>query len=425
MNNKEYLPRIIDREVDETLGVAGAICIEGCKWCGKTRTSEHHAGSAVYIGDPAGNYSNRTLAGLSPLMVLNGDTPRLIDEWQEVPPLWDAVRSEVDKRSEPGQFILTGSATPNKEGKMHSGAGRIVKMRMRPMSLYESKDSTGKISLEKICSGQSENLLTGDVDLGDLIDFVVRGGWPGNLSTKREKAGLLSKAYIRAVLDEDIEKIEKVIHDKRKMERLLKSLARNESTTASIKTLMRDMQDNEGVSVSADTISDYLDIFDKLFLLDNTPPFSSNIRSSVRIKQQEKRHLCDPSLACALLDANREKLLNDLNTFGFLFEAMCERDLRIYAESFGGKLYHYQDYNGREIDAVIELPDGNWSAIEIKLGAHQIDDAADNLNKISNAFKKEPNGKPPISKIIVCGMTNAAYLRPDGVYVAPITALKP
>ena len=425
MDNKEYLPRIIDKEVDESLDVAGALCIEGCKWCGKTRTSEHHSKSVIYIGDPAGGYSNRTLARISPLSVLNGESPRLIDEWQEVPPLWDAVRSEVDKRGEAGQFILTGSATPNKEGKIHSGAGRIVKVRMRPMSLYESKDSTGIVSLKDICSGKYENTLTGDVDLTDLIDYVVRGGWPGNLSTKREQYGMLPKSYIRAVLDEDVEKVDEVLHDKRKMERLLKSLARNESTTVSVKTLMRDMRDNEGLSVSADTIAGYLDIFDRLFLLDNIPPFSPNVRSSVRIKQQEKRHLADPSLACALLEVNRDRLLNDLNTFGFLFEAMCERDLRIYAGAFGGKLYHYQDYNGKEIDAVIELPDGNWAAIEIKLGAHQIDEAAENLNRISRSIAKEPDGKPPVSKTVVCGMTNAAYLRADGVYVVPITALGP
>ena len=423
MGKASYMPRLADAAVDNWLSVVGALCIEGCKWCGKTRTSEQHARSAIYIGDPAGNYSNRMLAQLSPQAVLTGQAPHLVDEWQEVPPLWDAVRSLVDQRGEPGQFLLTGSATPNKKGKTHSGAGRIARMRMRPMSLFESGDSTGVISLERLCRGEVEIQLTGEVQLTTLIDLVVRGGWPGNLSAPPEKAGMLPQAYIQAVLDEDIEKVQAVQHDRVKMERLLKSLARNESTTVSVKTLCRDIQDVDGASISAETIAVYLDVFQRLFLLDNLPPFSVSMRSSVRVKQQEKRHLADPSLACALLGANRERLLRDLNMFGFLFEALCERDLRLYAEAFGGKLFHYQDYRGRELDAVVEMPDGSWSAVEIKLGAHQIDEAAANLNLLAKEFAED--GHEPQSKIVICGMTNAAYRRPDGVFVTPITALGP
>lgn len=424
MEIKGYKNRVIDAKVEEYLSAAGAVCIEGCKWCGKTWTSEHHSKSAVYIGDPAGNYSNRIMAQVSPLTVLEGKTPRLIDEWQEVPPLWDAVRNVVDQRALKGQFILTGSATPNREGRMHSGAGRIVRLRMRPMSLFESGDSSGKISLFDICCGRFSNELTGEVDLSELVYLIVRGGWPGNIGAKENQASILAESYIQAVLDDDIERIETANRDRLKMKKLLRSLARNESTVVSVRTLQRDIAEKDDSKVDINTISSYLDVFERLFLFDNIQPFSSNIRSSVRVKQQEKRHFADPSLACSLLRAAPEILLNDLNTLGFLFEAMCERDLRIYTESFGGNLYHYQDYSGKEIDAVIEMPDGSWSAVEIKLGAHQIDEAAKNLLSIKNSFLAEKKSTPPSSLIVVCGMTNAAYLRPDGVYVVPLTALK-
>ncbi len=424
MEIKGYKNRVIDAKVEEYLSAAGAVCIEGCKWCGKTWTSEHHSKSAVYIGDPAGNYSNRIMAQVSPLTVLEGKTPRLIDEWQEVPPLWDAVRNVVDQRALKGQFILTGSAAPNREGKMHSGAGRIVRLRMRPMSLFESGDSSGKISLFDICCGRFSNELTGEVDLSELVYLIVRGGWPGNIGAKENQASILAESYIQAVLDDDIERIETANRDRLKMKKLLRSLARNESTVVSVRTLQRDIAEKDDSKVDINTISSYLDVFERLFLFDNIQPFSSNIRSSVRVKQQEKRHFADPSLACSLLRAAPEILLNDLNTLGFLFEAMCERDLRIYAESFGGNLYHYQDYSGKEIDAVIEMPDGSWSAVEIKLGAHQIDEAAKNLLSIKNSFLADKKSTPPSSLIVVCGMTNAAYLRPDGVYVVPLTALK-
>lgn len=424
MHNSEYKKRMIDNMVSDCLEIAGAVCIEGPKWCGKTWTSEFHSKSAIYIGDPKSNYQNRNLATIDPLTVLQGDVPRLIDEWQEVPPLWDAVRNVVDSRNKKGQFILTGSATPNNEGKMHSGAGRIIKLRMRPMSLFESGDSTGDISLEKICNGKLESAITKEIKLEDLIYYVVRGGWPGNLSSKREKAGLLPKAYVRAVLDEDIDRVDGIKRDKKKMEKLLMSLARNESTTASNNTLKKDIQDIDGVSIDVETVAEYLEVFEKIFLLDDQSPFSSNIRSSVRVKQQSKRHLADPSLACALLNVSEKGLMNDLNTFGFLFEALCERDLKIYAESFGANLYHYQDYRNREIDAVIELPDGEWAAVEIKLGAAQIDEAAGNLLKIDHEIKKDEGGKPPKALIVICGMTNVAYRREDGVFVVPITALR-
>ena len=424
MDWQNYRPRIIDRKVEEYLSAFGAVCIEGPKWCGKTWTSAYHSKSWIYIGDPAGNFQNRQLAQLSPALVLEGETPRLIDEWQEVPPLWDAVRYKVDQMPQKGQFILTGSATPNHKGILHSGAGRIARLRMRPMTLYESGDSSGKVSLEKLCRGELTPVMTGEVDLRKLIELIIRGGWPGSLGLPLEQAMLLPAEYLNAVIDDDVYRMDGVKRDTQKMRLLLRSLARNESTTVTNRTLMKDVKAVDDEDIDSNTVSAYMDIFRRLFLTDNQPPFSAGIRSSVRVKQAEKRHLADPSLACALLKATPASLLSGLETLGFLFEALCERDLRIYAESFGAHLYHYQDYRNREIDAVIEIPDGQWCAFEIKLGGHQIDTAAENLLAIKKQIAEDPKGKPPAVLCVMCGMTNAAYQRPDGVFVVPVTAMK-
>lgn len=424
MDKQNYKPRIIDKQVEEYLQTFGAICIEGPKWCGKTWTSSYHANSKFFLADPAGNFQNRKLAGISPDTILEGATPRLIDEWQEYPPLWDAVRHKVDQTNQKGQFILTGSATPNHKGILHSGAGRIGKLRMRPMSLFESGDSSGQISLEALCSGQLTPAITGEVNLKDIIKFIIRGGWPGSLDLPVKQAALLPQQYLQAVLDDDVYRIDDVKRNTQKMRLLLMSLARNESTTATNTLLKSDIKEKDGQDIDANTVTAYLDIFKRLFLTDNQPPFAPNVRSSVRVKQAEKRHLADPSLACALLKLTPAALLNDLVTLGFMFEALCERDLRIYAESFGANLYHYQDYKNREIDAVIELPDGNWCAFEIKLGANQIDQAAESLLKIKQEFEEDKKSVPPSVLCVLCGLSNAAYKREDGVFVVPITALK-
>ena len=425
MNHLNYKPRIIDAKVEEYLSAFGAVCIEGPKWCGKTWTSAQHSKSEIYIGDPANNFQNRQLAELSPELVLTGEAPRLIDEWQEVPPLWDAVRYKVDQTAEKGQFILTGSATPNHKGVLHSGAGRIAKLRMRPMSLYESGDSSGQVSLEKLCHGEVTTAMTGEVDLTKLIKLIICGGWPGSLGLPLKQAMLLPAEYLNAVIDDDVYRIDGIRRDTQKMRLLLRSLARNESTTVTNRTLMRDIKAVDDEDIDGETVSAYLDIFKRLFITDNQPPFAAGIRSSVRIKQAEKRHFSDPSLACALLRATPAGLIGDLETLGFLFEALCERDLRIYAESFDANLYHYQDYQNQEINAVIELADGQWCAFEIKLGANQIDTAAENLLKIKRQIEEDPRGKPPAVLCVLCGMSNAAYRRADGVFVVPITALKP
>jgi|UniRef100_UPI003FED6CCD predicted AAA+ superfamily ATPase len=423
MERKDYRPRLIDNIIDSYLKAFGAVCVEGPKWCGKTWTSSYHCQSEIMLGNPDGNFQNRQLAQMSPSLVLEGETPRLIDEWQEVPQLWDAVRYKVDQNGNKGQFILTGSATPNHKGILHSGAGRIAKLRMRPMSLFESGNSSGDISLKDICEGRIEPKILGEVDLRKLIDFIIRGGWPANQETTLKQAAYLPIQYIQAVLDDDVYRIDNVKRDKHKMELLLRSLARNEATTVTNKKLKNDIKEIDNEDIDVETVAAYLDVFQRLFLTDNQKPFEAKLRSSIRIKQAEKRHLSDPSLAAALLNATPEMLLNDLNTLGFLFEALCERDLKIYAESFDAELYHYQDYNNNEMDAVIAMPDGKWCGFEIKLGANQIDMAAENLIKIKNEIKAS-GGIAPDSLCVICGLSNAAYQRPDGVFVVPITALR-
>lgn len=423
MIREEYKPRIIDDIIEKYLINFGAICIEGPKWCGKTWTSSFHSNSAIYLGDPSGNFQNRNLAQISPDIVLEGENPRLIDEWQEVPSIWDAVRFKIDQTGKKGQFILTGSSTPNHKGILHSGAGRIARLKMHTMSLYEMGKSSGDISLEDLCNERFISKMTGEVNLKDLIDYIIRGGWPGNIDTPLDEAISIPMQYVDAIVEDDVFRLDGIKRNKDKMKLLLRSLARNESTTATNISLAKDIREKDDAEIDKNSVTEYLDIFNRLFLIENQAPFATKIRSSVRVKQAEKRHFCDPSIACALLNASPDKLLNDLETLGFLFEALVERDLRIYAESFEASLYHYQDYNNNEIDAVIELKNGNWCAFEIKLGANQIDAAAKNLLDINKKIKNE-NGKPASVLCVICGMSNAAYKRPDGVYVVPVTALK-
>ena len=420
-----YKPRIADELLARELEGMGAVLIKGPKWCGKTTTAEQMAESVIYIDEPENVDQNIRASEINPSQLLDGKTPRLIDEWQIAPKLWDAVRFTVDRRKLDGQFILTGSAVPSDpKQENHSGTGRIAQITMRPMSLWESGDSSGKVSLEQLCRGKLTPAMTGEVDLKKLIELIIRGGWPGSLGLTLEQAALLPAQYLDAVIDDDVYRMDGVKRDTQKMRLLLRSLARNESTTATNKTLMKDIKAVDDEDIDVNTVAAYLDIFKRLFITDNQPPFSSGIRSSVRVKQAEKRHFADPSLACALLKATPASLLGDLETLGFLFEALCERDLRIYAESFGAQLYHYQDYKNQEIDAVVELPDGQWCAFEIKLGANQIDAAALNLLEIKKQIEADPKGKPPAVLCVLCGMANAAYQRPDGVFVVPVTALK-
>ena len=423
-DKREYKRRVIDKTVERYLQVSGAICIEGPKWCGKTWTSAFHSNSEFLVGNPANNFSNRQLAELNPSMILQGDTPRLIDEWQEVPSIWDATRAEVDYRHKKGQIILTGSSTPKTKGIMHSGAGRIVRLRMNTMSLYESGDSSGKVSLFDICNGNLTMQMIEEVSLERLAFYIVRGGWPENISVDEDKAHLMPRSYMQTVVEEDINNLDDEIeYNRHKVELLLRSLARNETTTVSDSSLLKDIIEQDNESMSRNTIAKYLQALSRLFIFNNQIPYSPNLRSPLRVKQAEKRHFSDPAMACALLSITPEQLLNDLNTFGFLFEALVERDLAVYAQSFGGKLFHYQDYKNNEIDAVIELENGDWCAFEIKLGAKKIDEGAENLVKVCSDIEQN-GGKPPQVKCVICGLSNAAYVRPDGIFVVPITALK-
>ncbi len=419
-----YKKRLSETKFDEYLETFGAVCIEGPKYCGKTWMARGRANSAAFIGNPENNFQTRTMAQISPDLVLKGELPRLIDEWQEVPPLWDAVRFEVDKDSNKGKYILTGSATPNHKGILHSGTARIGKIRMNTMSLYETGDSTGAVSLKDIFDDKVNPVITGGVSLDKLIYFAVRGGWPGNITTPEKTCGNLAKEYLKTVVDDDMYSVDGVKRDSRKVWSLLHSLARNESTLVSNSTIRRDIGSKDEIVIGKETISDYLDIFNRLFILDDQPAFSTNLRSSRRILKAAKRHFIDPSLAVAALGATPKMLLNDLNTFGFIFESLCEHDLKIYAEYNKASLFHFRDEKGNEADAIVEFPDGTWGAFEIKLGANQVDAASKELLKLKTIMEQEGDN-PPKVLCVICGMTNIAYKRPDGVYVVPITALKP
>lgn len=424
MNIKNYKKRIMDDKIERYLKIFGAICIEGPKYCGKTWAGRYHSKSEILLHRTTGDASNNIeLAKIFPTLILDGPKPRLIDEWQEATNLWDEIRTNVDKTGLKGQYILTGSSTPNRKGISHSGAGRYGKIHLRTMSLFESGDSTGEISLKELCDDKINPKFTGEVNLENLARLIIRGGWPGNLGYSSREASEAISEYINLIIDDDLYRLDGINRDKHKVKLLLKSLARNESTTVSNMTLKKDINEVDNEEIDIDTLASYLNALDRLFLLDNDEPFSMNIRSSVRVKQSEKRHFADPSMACALLNIKEEsKLINDLETFGFLFEAMVERDLKIYADSFNAKCYHYQDYQNREVDCVIELEDGNWCAFEIKLGANKIEEAAKNLRDLKESIEKE-NGKAPKILCVICGLSNAAYKRPDGVYVVPITAL--
>ena len=425
MKIENYKKRIADDKIERYLKLFGAISIEGPKYCGKTWAGRYHSNSEILLHKTTGEQSNNVeLAKMSPSIVLEGEKPRLIDEWQEATNLWDEIRIDVDKTGLKGQYILTGSSTPNREGIAHSGAGRYGKIHLRTMSLYESGDSTGNISLEDLCNNKFKGKATGEVDLRNLAMLIIRGGWPANLKYSAKDASEAIEEYINLIINDDLYRLDGVNKDKHKVRLLLKSLARNESTAVSNMKLKKDINEKDHEDIDIDTLASYLNALDKLFLLDNDEPFSTNVRSSVRVKKSEKRHFADPSIACSLLNIREEnKLINDLETFGFLFEAMVERDLKVYADSFNAKCYHYQDYQDKEIDSVIELKNGEWCAFEIKLGANQIDKAANDLLNLKKQIEDE-DGKVPSVLCVICGLTNAAYQRPDGVYVVPITALK-
>ena len=420
-----YTERLIDKDLDELLEMFGAISIEGPKYCGKTWTASNHANSAVLLTKSDNPNSDYQRALIDRDLIYTGINPQLIDEWQSIEQIWDDVRTKCDEDGKSGKFILTGSSVPVDTKKIfHSGAGRIYKLNMYTMSLYESGDSEGIISLMDLFENKQIALkLKEKPTIQKLANLVIRGGWPASLKYKPENYYRLPESYITDVLDHDIS-YDGVKRDKEKMLMLMKSLARNETTLVTNEKLINDIDnytDEVDYQISRNTVSDYLNVLENIHLIKNQLPYSEKIRSSVRVGKTAKRHFVDPSLACSLLGLKQQQLINDLELFGFMFEALVIRDLRIYIEHLGGKIFHYHDNNtGEEIDAIVELSDGTYGAIEIKLGVGNIDNAANKLISFADKCEKKPE-----FLCVISGMIDYAYKRNDGVYVLPITGLKP
>lgn len=421
-DKKNYLPRLADEKLEKYLRVFGAVSVEGPKWCGKTWTSSKYANSSIYL-DEETTYEK---ASLNLEMVLNEEKPELIDEWTKIPKVWDVVRRKCDSIGTPGNYILTCStelSEMRKKEVFHSGAGRIGKLKMYPMSLYESKDSTGEASIMDMYNGVQKDVNVTVPSLKDIATLIIRGGWPSNLKVDKSLVGLIPNSYIEAILDKDINDERK--RDKNKMKMLLKSLARNESTVVSNQTLLKDIDnyaDENVILESRATIADYLDVLTRLYVIDLQESYSANYRSPERIGKSAKRHFIDPSLACSILELDEEKLMNDLNTFGFMFESLVERDLKIYANYLDGHLYHFRDnVSGLEVDSILEFKGGEYAAIEIKLGNNKVEEAKDNLIKFANSMVK----KPKFMCVITANSTYVGYDKENEIYVLPITALKP
>ena len=423
LRKKEYINRLIDKKIEEYLSIFGAVSIEGPKWCGKTWASLNHANSVVLLDDE----EIKEKAKLSLDLILNEEKPELIDEWNLIPEVWDAVRRKCDETTQKGNYILTCSTKltdDEQKAKIHhSGAGRIGKIHMYTMSLFESGDSSGKASILDMYNNKLQNSLNDKITLDKLANLIIRGGWPSNINVNEEKANIIPKSYIEAILEKDIHDDKK--RDINKMTMLLKSLARNETTIASKNTLLKDIEDyanEKEIIESRITIDDYLDISNRLHITENQNAYNENYRSPERVGKSVKRHFTDPSLACACLDLTKNKLINDLKTFGFMFEALVERDLRIYIEYLGGKLYHFRDnVTGLEVDSILEFDDGEYAAIEIKLGFRQVEEAKQNLLNFYNNMIKKPK-----FMCVVVGYTDVIAKDPEtGIYIVPITALKP
>jgi predicted AAA+ superfamily ATPase len=414
-----YHPRLVDERIDRLLANFGAVAVEGSKWCGKTWTSLHHAASVYYVGDPAGDFQNRRLASLDPTYALDGDPPHLIDEWQEVPGLWDATRFAVDQSISKGRFILTGSSVPPRQATAHSGVGRIARVRMRPMSLAESGDSTGAVSLAALFDGKLGRHRR-VVRLDEIIRLVCRGGWPGATTLDAAGAQEVARQYIAVTADEDMRRLDGSRRDPTKTRRLLASLARNTMTQATNKTILKDVA--VAGSFAERTLINYLAALRRLYVLEELPAWLPRLRSATRLRVTPKKYLVDPSLAVAALGASPATLEADINTFGFLFENLVIRDLKIYANHLDGRVYHYRDDEGLEVDAIVELADGRWAGFEVKLGAAEADAAADSLLRL-RAKLTARGTRPPTCLAVICGVAEFAYTREDGVHVVPLTAL--
>ena len=417
-----YLKRIIDKHLESCLRSTGAVLIEGAKWCGKTRTAEEHAASILYMQDPDMKEQYMSMAKLKPSELLKGETPRLLDEWQTAPILWDAVRFEVDKRrGVSGQFILTGSTTIPEDEISHSGAGRIARMTMRPMSLFESMDSDGSVSLAKLFEQPTDISGCSEMSLEQISYCIVRGGWPESVGKDETAAAYKMQDYVNTIAHTDMSKVDDIKRDPKIVLDILRSYSRNISTTATM-SVIRDDVFGSGSRITEKTMASYVSALRRLFVIDDVPAWNPAMRSKTAMRASPKRHLVDPSVATSMFHSSSQGLIKDLRTMGFLFESLCIRDLKIYSQAADGEIYHYRDRTDLEADAVIHLRDGRWAAVEVKLGQSETDEAAKNLLRVREKVDKEKMGAP--SFLMVLTSSGYAYERKDGVFVVPIGCLK-
>ena len=419
-----YKKRIADSILQKKLKAKGAVLIEGPKWCGKTTTAEQISKSILYMANPENKEQNLMLADINPSLLLKGDVPRLIDEWQLAPKLWDAVRFEVDHRKSEGQFILTGSSVPaDKNLITHTGTGRISFLLMRPMSLYESLESNGTVSLADLFASKEVSGVN-NLSLEDIAYLCCRGGWPRSISMEKDIALEQAFDYYDAVVNSDISRIDGIKRESIRVKNLMRSYARNIGSQASIETLRNDMINNDSFSLDGDTVFSYINALKKIFVVEDSPAWNPNLRSKTAIRSSDTRYFIDPSIATASLGIGPSDLINDLNTFGLVFENLCVRDLRVYAESMNGSLYHYRDSSSLECDAVIHLRNGDYGLIEIKLGGDMlIEEGASNLIKLKDKLDTTKMKKPSFLMILTA-TGNYAYKRKDDIYVVPIGCLK-
>ena len=422
---KKYKSRIADALLSRKLEGKGAVLIEGAKWCGKTTTAEQQAKSIVYMTDPEKSYQYLSMVELNPKTLLEGKTPRLFDEWQIAPKLWDAIRFEVDHRDDLGQFILTGSAVPPETEEIHhTGTGRFARVKMRPMSLFEAEDSNGSVSLTELFSGNLDIAGSCDLPLEKLAFLVCRGGWPRATTMRNTTALEQAFDYYDAVVNADISRVDNVERNPERVKLLMRSCARHQGTQASNVVIRDDMRINDNSTLDEDTVYSYISALKKIFVIEDMPSWNPNLRSKTAIRTSDTRYFVDPSIATAALGLGPNDLLNDLNAFGLFFETMCIRDLRIFADALDGQVYHYRDASGLECDAVVHLRNGSYGLIEIKLGgAARIDEGAVNLNKLAEKIDTEKMKKPAF-KMVLTGIGDFAYCRKDGVLVVPIGSLK-
>lgn len=421
---KEYKLRIADKILEKKLKGKGAVLIQGPKWCGKTTTAEQICKSILYMAKPEDKTQNLTLADISPSLLLEGETPRLIDEWQIAPKLWDAIRFEVDHRNLEGQFVLTGSAVPvSMDEVTHTGTGRFSWITMRTMSLYESGESNGTISLSKLFE---ETNITGinELSLEDIAYLCCRGGWPRSTFMEKEIALEQAFDYYDAIVNSDISRVDNINRNSERVKKLMKSYARNIGTQSSIDTIKKDIVENEAFSIDDDTIFSYISALKKIFVIEEAPAWNPNLRNKTAIRTADTKYFIDPSIAVAALGIGPNDLIKNLNTFGLIFESLCIRDLRVYAESINGNVYHYKDSSGLECDAVVHLRNGNYGLIEIKLGGDNlIDIGAENLKKLNQKIDTTKMNKPSFLMVLTA-IGKYAYKREDGVCVVPIGCLK-